>query len=159
MEFQVGSTIRFTYNHPSEAIDEATGDRFKEIFVLQPLWRARVHGIDLKRLTAAEREVIRASFDPESKKKPHRLSIVNDILKRMDPIEEIKNPQSFYQKFVKVFLRNKDAYRTYDPARMMNVTQVVKSHVVGAVINPNPLFKKEDSNAGPSVGGGSLFKK
>ena len=115
-------------------------DRYKEVLVLHPNWRGKMHGIDLKRLTTAEREVLNAILDPETKNKPHRLPLVNDIVRRMDPLEEIKNPQTFYSKFVKVFLKNKDAYRTYHPNRMLSVTVVQKTNVTGKLINPKPLF-------------------
>jgi hypothetical protein len=138
--------LRFTYNHPPEGIDDDTGEKFKEILVLHPNWMRRVHAIDLKRLTTAEREVLSAILDKEqvkaakAGKKPHRFPLVNDVLRRMDPLEEIKNPVSFYARFVKVFLRNKDAYRTYDPVRMSSVTVVKNTDVTGKQINPKPLF-------------------
>jgi len=149
IKFKAAQTIRFTYLHPPDRIDEATGDKYKEVFVLNPNWSNAVHGIDLKRLTAAEREVLSAVFNPVTKGKIHRIPLVNDILKRMDPIQEIKNPMSFYQKFVKVFLRNKDAYRVYDLTKMSNVTIQKESSVNGKVINPKPLFHKVESKAPP----------
>lgn len=180
--YKSAQVIRFTYNHPADRVDEATGDRFKEVFVLNPNWLGRVHGIDMKRLTSAEREVIVAVFDRKTKKGKHRLPLVNDILRRMDPLQEIKNPMSFYQKFVKVFLKNKDAYRQYEIPRMMSVTVVKQSQIVGNAQNPKPLFHKVESRAndqarldlikkvaaekGVSVspkamggGGGGVFKK
>jgi len=135
VNIHVGSTIRFTYTKVH------IQDRFKEILVLNPSSKGIVHGIDLKRLTVAEREVLRAILDPANKKKRHKLPLVNDILSRMNPSEDIKNPIGFYQKFIKVFLRNVDAYRKYNPSFMMNVTTVDMSKVKGH-INANPLFKK-----------------
>ena len=175
--FRAGSTIRFTYNHPPEAVDANTGDRFKEVFVLHDNWQGKAHGIDLKRLTAAEREVIQAVFDPNTKKGRHRLPLVNDILRRMDPLVEIKNPMSFYQKFVKPFIRNKDVYRQYALVHMLNVTVVDNSDVAGGVTNPKPLFHQVESKTpeqrkldlirkvaaekgvGISPGAGTPFKK
>lgn len=159
IKFKPAQTIRFTYNHPADRIDEATGDRFKEIFVLNPSWQGRMHGIDMKRLTAAEREVLLAVFDPRTKKGLHKIAIVNDILRRMNPIKEIKNPMSFYQKFVKVFLKSKDAYRTYDLGKMLNVTVNVESKVAGGVVNPKPLFKKVESKSAPDKARLDLIKK
>lgn len=147
--FKPGQVIRFTYNAPIKGNDDPT-DRFKEILVLHPNWMRLVHGIDLKRLTAAEREVLDAIFDPKQKGKQHRMPLVNDILRRMNPIDEIKNPVSFYSKFVKVFLRNKDAYRTYQPERILNATIVEQTNVSGNVINPKPLFHKVESKAPPN---------
>jgi hypothetical protein len=72
--------------------------------------------------------------------KPHRLPLVNDILRRMDPLEEVRNPVSFYSKFVKVFIRNKDAYRTYYPRYMWAVTVVQRTSAAGPVYNPKPMF-------------------
>lgn len=135
-----GVVLRFTYTH--RVIDEHSGDRYKEILVLNPSWRGKVHGIDMKRLTAAQREVLLAIFDPQWKTKPHRLPMVNDVLRRMDPVEDVKNPQSFYQKFVWIFLHNVDAYRQYWPGRMSGVTVVRQTQVRGGTYNPKPLFKK-----------------
>jgi len=180
-KFKPGQTIRFTYNQDPNKMDEATGDRFKEVFVLNPNWQGKTHGIDMKRLTAAEREVIQAIFDPRTKKGMHRIPLVNDVLRRLNPLQEVKNPMSFYQKFVKVFLRNKDAYRVYDSTRMLTVTIVKESNVIGGVQNPKPLFHKVESRVpdkarlelirkvaaekgvgvSPKVGGpgGGVFKK
>jgi hypothetical protein len=144
-KFQAGTVVRFTYNH--RAKDEQTGPRYKEVFVLHPNWLGQMHGIDLGRLTAAEREVLFAVFDPRNKGKNHRIILVNDILRRMDPLVEVKNPQSFYYKFVKVFLKNKDAYRRYD-LPMVSGASVVKKALAPAgpgVFNPKPLFKKIES--------------
>lgn len=146
-KIKAGQTVRFTYSHAPDRIDEATGDRFKEVFVLNPNWRNTVHGIDLKRLTTAEREVLLAVFDVKNRGKIHRIPLVNDILRRMDPISEVKNPMSFYQKFVKVFLRNKDAYRMYEIPRMLNMTIQKESQVQGSVMNPKPLFHKVETKA------------
>ena len=142
-KFKPGEIIRFTYN--AKQLDEASGDRFKEVLVLNPSWQGKVHGIDMKRLTEAERMALVAIFDPKTKKGLHRLPIVNDVLRRMQTLVEVKNPMSFYQKFVKVFLRNKDAYRMYETPRMANVTIVKDSAVQGGVYNPKPLFHKVES--------------
>lgn len=157
--FKPGQTIRFTYNHPADRIDEATGDRFKEVFVLNPNWFGRMHGIDMKRLTVAEREVITAVFDPRTKKGMHRLPLVNDILRRMDPKQEIKNPLTFYHKFVKVFLKNKDAYRIYEHTRILNASVVKTSNVIGNVTNPNPLFHKVETKSPPDQAKLDLIRK
>ena len=146
-----GQVVRFSYTHDPAGVDEDTGDRFKEVLILNPNWQGKVHCIDLKRLTTAEREVLDAILSPEqaaaakSGSKPHRFPLVNDILKRMVPLEEIKNPVSFYSRFVKVFLRNKDAYRTYYSVRMSAITVVQKSEVHGGVTNPKPLFHAVES--------------
>jgi hypothetical protein len=151
IKFEPGQTIRFTYQHPPEGVDEDTGDRFKEILVLHPNWHGRVHGIDLKRLTQAEREVLHAILDEKqvaaakSGKRPHKFPLVNDVLRRMDPLDEIKNPVGFYTRFVKVFLKNKDAYRTYTPVKMSAITIVKQTDVKGNVINPKPLFHKVET--------------
>lgn len=144
-KYKSGEIVRFTYRTHTGSGEHDPASDFKEVLVLHPHWQGRVHGIDLKRLTPAEREVIRAIFDPSQKGKRHRFPLVNDILRRMDPIQEIKNPMSFYSKFVKVFLRNKDAYRTYYPLRMLNPTIVEHSAVQGGVINPKPLFHKVEA--------------
>ena len=143
--YKPGQTIRFTYNQ--KVVDADTGDRFKEVFVLNPSWQGKMHGIDMKRLTQAEREVILAVFNPKTKKGMHRIPMVNDILRRMNPLVEVKNPMSFYQKFVKVFLRNKDSYRTYETPKMLNVTIVNQTNVHGGVTNPKPLFHKVETKA------------
>ncbi|MHB8407983.1 MAG: hypothetical protein ACYDHY_07870 [Acidiferrobacterales bacterium] len=141
MRYRPGERIRFTYNPIAK--DEDTGEPFKEVLVLNPLWRGKMQGIDLKRLTPAEVEVFDAILDPDVKL-PHRLPIVNDVLKRMNPLVDIKNPVVFYAKFVKVFLKTKDAYRQYYPARMTNVSIVQQTHITGDVKDPTPEFQKID---------------
>lgn len=136
--YKPGSIIRFTYHHLR--VDEDTGSPYKEVFVLNPQWRDEMHAIDLKRLTEAEREVLRGIMDPQYRTKRHQLNIVNDVWRRMNPPEDIKNPMTFYVRFVKVFLRGTDAYRRYKINRMSNVSVVQESAVRGNVINPKPLF-------------------
>ena len=157
IKFNPGQVIRFTYNH--KQLDEDSGDRFKEVFVLNPLWRGKMHGIDMKRLTQAERTVLTAVFDPKTKKGMHRIPMVNDILRRMNPLEEVKNPMSFYQKFVKVFLRSKDAYRMYESPKMLNVTIVKQTSVLGGVANPKPLFHKVESKQNDKQSRMDLLRK
>jgi hypothetical protein len=132
--FEAGSTIRFTYNSVS------SGDRFKEVLVLHPNWNGKVHAIDLKRLTAAEREVLNAVLDPKQKGKTHKLPLVNDILTRMDPTELIRSPTSFYNQLVKQFLNNKDAYRTYTPSKMTGIQKIHASRVTTSPSGRKPLF-------------------
>lgn len=139
MKFESGAIVRFTYNAPKEEAEVVT-DRFKEVFILNGDQGGLIHALDLKRLSPADREVLELIMDPESKGKVHRIPIVNDILKRMDPLIEIKNPVSFYAKFVRPFLHSKDAYRTYFPNRMANATVIEKSSVQGQVIDPKPLL-------------------
>jgi hypothetical protein len=158
-KFRPGQTVRFTYNQDPARVDENTGDRFKEVFVLNPNYMGKMHGIDLKRLTVAEREVIQAIFDPKTKKGLHKIPLVNDVLRRLNPLQEVKNPMSFYQKFVKVFLRNKDAYRTYELPRMLSVSIVKQSNVLGGVQNPKPLFHKVESKAPPDQAKLDLIRK
>lgn len=136
--YEAGSIIRFTY-----LSDDTSTDRYKEVLVLHPNWRGKMHALDLKRMTPAQVKVVEAMFNPATNRDSHPYPLVRDILRRMDPIEEIKNPISFYQKFCKPFLRTAgDVYRTYYPAKMSGVTVVKKSHVEGRVINPKPLFRK-----------------
>lgn len=143
--YKAGQRLKFTYRGLKESIPGPPGDNFKEVLVLHPNWAGKMHAIDLKRLTPAEQEVLDVIMDPEQRGKPHRIPLVNDILRRMNPTEEIKNPMSFYSKFVKVFLRNKDAYRTYYPLQMSAVVISKQSKVSGKVINPKPLFHKVES--------------
>ena len=118
MSYKAGDVVRFTYAH--QVIDEASGDQFKEVFVLNPEYEGTMHAIDLKRLTEAQRMVIKMIMDPEVYRnvkvwgKNTKIVLVNDICRRMNPLEEIKNPQSFYYKFVKRFLKDIDAYRVYE---------------------------------------------
>lgn len=144
MIFKPGQIIKFSYQHPVR--DKESGPKDKEVFVLHPNWMGKVHGIDLKRLTKAEREVLAAIIEPpdeDGTHKPHRLPLVNDIRRRMQIDQEIKNPVTFYTKFVKPFLRGKDAYRQYDPMKMMHPAIVKGVDLGGNVINPKPLFGKE----------------
>jgi hypothetical protein len=156
--FEPGQIVRFTYDHPAE--DEVT-DRYKEVFVLNGNHLGKIHGLDMKLLTPADREVLQLLMDPDSKGKVHRIPIVNDILKRMDPLVEIKNPVAFYAKFVRPFLHGRDVYRSYWQQRMKSPTVVEKSQVTGAAqgtavaANPKPLFhsvspKKDGAPAAPA---------
>lgn len=145
MNIKPAQVVKFTYRfHTGATPDEILTDH-KEVLVLHPNWQGKMHGIDMGRLTMAEREVLQEIFDPSNRGKPHRIPLIEDVLRRMDPIEDIKNPMSFYSKFVKVFLRDKDAYRTYFPARMLNTIVVEQSKVAGKVTNPKPLFHKVES--------------
>ena len=135
MLFEAGDIIRFTYSSPT------TKDRFKEVLVVHPSWNGKTHAIDMKRLTVAEREVLRIVMDPKMKGKSHRLPLVNDILTRMNPPELlVENPIGFYNQLVKVFLRNKDAYRTYYPRKMTGIQKVHASKATSYASNRKPLF-------------------
>ncbi len=138
--FGPGSIIRFSYYVPN------TTDPHKEVLVLHPNWQGHLHAIDLKRLTPAEREVLHAIMDPQTQR-PHRIPLVNDVLQRMTPWEEIKNPTVFYSRFVKVFLRNKDAYRRYMPHRMTGI-QVLQPTPVQA--SPNEQGEQQPHQTTPT---------
>lgn len=127
------------------AVAEPPEDPNKEIMVLNPNWQGKCHGIDLKRITPAQVEVLRLIMDPATRADPAKASkypLVQDILRRMDPVEVIKNPISFYAMMVKPFLNRADAYRQYWPDRMYNLKTLDDSKVQGAVTNPKPLFHK-----------------
>jgi hypothetical protein len=146
-----GSIVRFTYRFHTGAPPEELTDDQKEVMILNANFQGKAHAIDLKRLTAAEREVLTLIFNPESKGKTHPIPLVNDIMRRMDPVRDVKNPISFYSKFVKVFLKDKDAYRTYYPRKMRGITVVVQSSVQGKVThvsNARPLFHRVESKPG-----------
>jgi len=135
--YKAGQTLRFTYTGAEQ--------QFKEVFVLQPNFQGLMHAIDLKRLTEAERRTLMTVMDPKQYGKRNRIPLVNDIFLRMNPSEEIKNPMSFYTKFVKPFIRYIDVYRTYFPSKMMNVQVVRQTELTDAAAqNPEakPLFKK-----------------
>lgn len=131
---KAGSFIKFTYNSPS------VDDHYKEVLVLNPDWRGEMHALDLKRITPAERKVLEAILDPETKAGAHPYPLVNDILRRMNPVEELKNPVSAYHKLIKPFIRNKDCYRRYKTNYVSAIQVMQKSTMEGAVINPKPLF-------------------
>lgn len=140
-QFEGGQFIRFTYTAPG------TSDSYKEAFVLNPSWNGKVQALDLKRMTPAEADVVRAIMDPQNKGKQHRIPLVNDVFRRMDPIELISNPIGFYQRFVKPFIHGKDVYRQYWPSRMSGIQVIKQSEAVAHVQNPmgamrKPLFKK-----------------
>jgi len=157
--FEAGQFITFTYNPPARDVAVRAGlqtapikDKTKRVFVLHPLWHNQVHAIDLENLTPAEGQVLRSIMDPKVKASvdagewpvqgvpPYPL--IRDILRRGDPVEDIKNPMAFYSMFVKPFLRNKDAYRKYWTQHMFGVKVEQESQVQGHVINPKPLFGK-----------------
>ena len=167
--FEAGQFITFTYNPPARDIRKRAGlqtvqdvhpsDRDKSVLVLHPNWQLKVHGIDLKRITPAEVQTLKAIFDPRVKEAVDRgewpvegcppYELIRDILKRMDPAEIIKSPIQAYQMLVKPFIRNKDCYRQYFQQYIFGVKVVVESHVRGPVTNPRPAFV----NANP------LFRK
>lgn len=154
MRFEPGDIIRFTYKH--QTVDDSTGDKFKEVLVLHPNWNNKVHGLDLKRLSPAERAVIEAVLDPEQLDKPHRIPLVNDIKRKMNPLELIKNPVAFYTKFIKPFLRGKDAYRTYIPHNMTAITKVLGASIkTGKKPVDKPLFGQKKEPAAPTEPGRS----
>lgn len=152
-----GAFISFSYSPPQGL---ASGEPQKEVMVLNPSWQQELHGIDLKRVTPAERMVLQMIMDPKSKENPETIPypLVRDVLKRLDPIEVVKSPLQFYQMFVKPFIRNKDVYRKYKHQFIMNV-KVIKASEVQGPMRPfvpqaagfKPLFK-------PSLKG-SPFKK
>jgi hypothetical protein len=144
---QPGAFIRFRYNIPPEMVraSREPHDPNKEIMVLHPNWQNQVHGIDLKRLTPAQVDVLKLIMDPATKEDPKKLNkypLVRDILNRMDPPEMIKNPIAFYAMMVKPFLSGADAYRRYWSSRMFSPQLIESSKVEGAVTNPKPLFHK-----------------
>jgi hypothetical protein len=149
MVYDFGQIVRFTYEH--QDVDASTGDKFKEVLVLHPNWNHKVHAIDLKRLTPAERKVLELVLDPELADKPSPIPLVNDIRRRMDPIQLIKNPVAFYTRFVKPFLRGKDAYRQYLPQRMRSAT-IVKGAKIATGKRPvqKPLFGPKPEPTAPA---------
>lgn len=141
MKFEPGQIIRFTYDH--QDVDASTGDKHKEVLVLHPFWHNKLQGIDLKRLTPAQRGLIEAILDPAGRGKPHPNRLVSDLRKRLDPVMLVKNPVAFYTRFVKPFLGHNglDAYRQYIPRRMTNVTVVQGADIkTGKPPVKNPLF-------------------
>jgi hypothetical protein len=144
---QPGAFIKFRYVLPPEIVRSSpqVHDPNKEVMVLHPNWNQQMHGIDLKRLTPAQVDVLRLIMDPKTKDDPAALNkypLVKDILNRMDPPEMIKNPIAFYSMMIKPFLNRADAYRRYWRSRMMNTQVIESSKVAGQVTNPAPLFKK-----------------
>ena len=164
--FEAGQFITFTYNPPAKDIRQRAGlqtqevhDKAKSVLVLHPNWKGKVQALDMKRITPAEVQTLKAIMDPKVKAAidggewPVRgcppYPLIRDILTRLDPAELIKNPVAYYTQLVKPFIRNKDCYRTYWPDYVYGVKVVVESHVQGKVtnpvpafVNPNPLFKK-----------------
>jgi hypothetical protein len=138
-EYNPGDIIRFTYEH--QTVDKQTGGKFKEVLVLNPWWHNKLHGIDLQRLSPAERKVLEFLLDPEKENTPSRIPLINSIRKRMKPLKDIQNPQMFYTKFVKPFLNKKDAYRQYIPKLMKNPTKIRDAKIsTGKAPVKDPLF-------------------
>ncbi len=153
-----GQFVSFTYNPPVRPVRQRAGmasvksDPHKQVLILHPSWVGKAHAIDLKRVTPAEVQVLKSIMDPEAKAEfdrtgqlpqgiPHYPLII-DVFRRMNPPEDIKQPISFYQKFVRPFIRDKDCYRTFFPAFISGITVLRESEVRGAVVNPRPLFHK-----------------
>lgn len=161
-KLEPGQFVTFTYNPPARDIrvrnglqtvaDRELHDRDKYVLILNPNWQMKVHAVDLKRLTPAEVDTLKAIFDPNVKKSVEAgewpikdcppYPLIRDILRRMDPLTVVKNPVLAYQTLIKPFLRNKDAYRIYWQTYMYGPKVVVESHVTGQVRNPRPMFGK-----------------
>lgn len=155
---QPGQFIRFTYTPPGArqrpkfGVPQPPSDPHKEVMVLNPSWQNKMHGIDLKRVTPAEVQVLRAIMDPKNKQEFDRTGqlpegaptypLVMDVFRRMDPTQLVRNPMAFYSQFVKPFMRDKDAYRQYFHSFMSGIQVIKESQVRGAVFNPKPLFRK-----------------
>ena len=156
---QPGQFVSFTYTPPAVRAPRARGgiqpppsDPHKQIMVLNPNWQGKVHSLDLKRITPAEVQVLKAVMDPENKRTfdqtgqlpegAPEYSLVLDVFRRMDPVQLIRNPIAFYAQFVKPFMRDKDAYRQYWPQFMSGLTVITETQVRGGTFNPKPLFKK-----------------
>lgn len=142
--YKAGEFLKFAY-HAEVPYGEKPSDLNKEVLVLHPLWQNEMHAIDLGRLTLAQKEVLMELFDEktyQANAPQSRFPLVEDVKRRMNVLEEVKNPVSFYVKFVKVFLKGADAYRRYNPAHMTNVKVIKHSEVKGKVTNPKPLFRK-----------------
>lgn len=144
---QPGAFISFRYQLPPEIVraSREPHDPNKEVMVLHPNWQNQMHGIDLKRITPAQVDVLRLIMDPATKDDPEKLNkypLVRDILNRMDPPELIKNPVAAYAMLIRPFLGRADAYRKYWNSRVFSPKLIEASKVEGAMINPRPLFKK-----------------
>lgn len=135
-----------------EPVIEPPSDPSKQAMILHPNWNNKVHAVDLSRITPAEIQVLQAVMDPNVKAQVDQgvwpiegvpnYPLIRDILRRMNPVELIKNPIAFYQQFVKPFIRNKDCYRVYWPQYMFGLQVMAESKVKGPVVNPRPLFRK-----------------
>lgn len=146
-----GTTINVVKTF-KEPVVEPPSDPSKQAFILHPNWHNKVHAVDLSRVTPAEIQVLHAVMDPNVKAQVDQgvwpiegvpnYPLIRDILRRMDPVELIKNPLAFYQQLIKPFIRNKDCYRQYWPQYMFGLKVMAESHVQGQVTNPKPLFKK-----------------
>lgn len=152
MFLKPGQIIRFTYQHAVK--DEDTGEKYKEVLVLHPHWQGKVHAIDLKRLSPFQRELLETVMTWDWRKhkeheSPSRNPAVNDILRRMNPRREVKNPKIFYIKFVKPFLGGTDAYRVYFPGMMSGVTVAKDTTISGKKPEvERPLFGKKPEEPG-----------
>lgn len=144
---QPGAFVSFRYQLPPDMQRGSLEihDPNKEIMVLHPNWNNKCHGIDLKRLTPAQVDVLKLVMDPATKDdltKLNKYPLVRDILNRSNPPELIKNPIAFWTMVIKPFLNRADAYRQYWPSRMFNLKVIENSKVEGAITNPKPLFHR-----------------
>jgi len=175
MKLEAGQFVTFRYSPPARDVRKRPGlqtmqdvrptSQDKHVLILNPSYHHKVHGIDLARITPAEQQTLRAILDPKVKAAVDRgewpvegappYLLVRDILKRMDPLEVIKNPVLAYQTLIKPFIRDKDCYRQYWDSYMYGARVLEATHVQGRVVNPRPLFKAE----GTVVNGKPLFKK
>lgn len=147
-----GSLKTTTQNVRAAAPPPPPSDKNKEVFVLHPNWKGRIHGLDMKRLTPAQQQIVHAMMDPEVKAKVDagqwpvdgvpNYNLLRDILRRSDPATLINSPIAFYQQLIKPFIAQADCYRQYDAAFMSNTQVITESEAQGQMTNPKPLFKK-----------------
>jgi hypothetical protein len=147
-----GTTQLVNQRYRVPAPPEPPSDPSKQAFILHPNWHNKVHAIDLGRISPAEIQVLQAVMDPNVKAQADQgvwpiqgvpnYPLIRDILRRVDPVELIKNPLAFYQQLIKPFIRDKDCYRQYWPQYMFSLKVMAESHVKGPLVNPKPLFKK-----------------
>lgn len=198
MRFEAGQFVTFTYRPPArppkrprqvlqsmrqpdgtvkqvmqvvQPKEDPPSDPSKYVLILHPSYHGQIHAIDLKRLTPAQVQTLRAVFDPKVKAAVDRgewpvegappYPLIRDILRRQEPLELVKNPVAFYQLIVKPFLSGADAYRKYWTNWAYGAKVVEETQVQGKVVNPRPLFHRNESTQGQVVppGGKSPFKK
>lgn len=147
-----GIVRNVTQRYREPAPPEAPSDPSKQAFILHPNWNNKVHAVDLGRVSPAEMQVLQAVMDPNVKAQADAgawpiegvpvYPLIRDILRRVDPVQLIKNPLAFYQQLIKPFIRGKDAYRQYWPQYMFGLQVLSETYVQGPMTNPKPLFHK-----------------
>ena len=109
--FNTGDIITFKYSKIS------THDKAPLLLVIAPLWKNKIHGINIHYLTSQKRELVYAMLNTSFREHSEVLRGYTTFaqLLRSGTLEAaLKIPDTFYERFIKAIVRS-NAYRTFEP--------------------------------------------